>query len=127
VARAIIEELHAAGIGVQIDDFGTGTSSLHALHRFPVRALKIDGSLIRDLGIDARTTKLVQIIVAMGQALGVDVVAEGVETAAQYELLNQMGCRNAQGFWFAEAVDAESAEKFLSHAMAGRSRQSLEV
>ena len=125
VARAIIEQLHAAGIGVQIDDFGTGTSPLHALHRFPVRALKIDGSLIHDLGIDSRTTKLVQIIIAMGQALGVEVVAEGVETAAQYELLRQMGCRNAQGFWFAEPVDAATAASFLGRQIEGRVRGSL--
>jgi diguanylate cyclase (GGDEF)-like protein len=125
VARAIIEELHAAGIGVQIDDFGTGTSSLHALHRLPVRALKIDRSLIHDLGADPRTTKLVQIIVAMGQALAVEVVAEGVETAAQYELLRQMGCRNAQGFWFTEAVDAAAASAFLGQAIPGRSLDAL--
>ncbi|HEX2783324.1 MAG TPA: EAL domain-containing protein [Ilumatobacteraceae bacterium] len=125
VARAIIEELHAAGIGVQIDDFGTGTSSLHALHRLPVRALKIDRSLIHDLGADQRTTKLVQIIVAMGEALGVEVVAEGVETAAQYELLRQMGCRNAQGFWFTEAVDATSAAAFLGQSIPARSPDAL--
>ncbi len=119
LARAIIEQLHSAGIGVQIDDFGTGTSPLHALHRFPVRALKIDSSLIHDVGIDSRTTKLVQIIIAMGQALGIDVVAEGVETAAQYELLRQMGCRNAQGFWFAEAVNAEAAAAFLGRSIDG--------
>lgn len=125
VARAIIEQLHAAGIGVQIDDFGTGTSPLHALHRFPVRALKIDRTLIHDVGIDPRTTKLVQIIIAMGDALGVEVVAEGVETAAQYELLRQMGCRNAQGFWFTEAVDAAAAGVFLGRAIEGRVRGAL--
>ena len=125
VARAIIEQLHAAGIGVQIDDFGTGTSSLHALHRFPVRALKIDCSLIHDVGTDPRTTKLVQIIIAMGEALGVEVVAEGVETAAQYELLRQMGCRNAQGFWFTEAVDAAAAGQFLGRSIPGGPRPSL--
>ncbi|MEY2445095.1 MAG: hypothetical protein QOE00_1675, partial [Ilumatobacteraceae bacterium] len=126
VAQAIIEELHRAGIDVQIDDFGTGTSSLHALHRLHVRGLKIDRSFIHDLGVDQRTTKLVQIILAMAQALGVDVVAEGVETAAQTELLRQMGCRRAQGHWFAEAIDASAAGDLLGQSIAGRSRTPLE-
>ena len=82
-------------------------SSLHALHRFPIHGLKIDRSFIRELDVDPRTTELVRVIVAMGRALGVDVVAEGVETEAQLELLREMGCRGAQGFWFTEAVDGD--------------------
>ena len=117
LARAIIEKLHAAGINVQIDDFGTGTSSLHALRRLPVQALKIDRSFIRELDVDPRTTKLVQIIIALGQALGVDVVAEGVETLGQLDLLREMGCRNAQGFWFAKAVDGADAAQLLGHSL----------
>jgi diguanylate cyclase (GGDEF)-like protein len=127
VAQAIIEKLYAAGIEVQIDDFGTGTSSLHALHRFHVHGLKIDRSFIHELGIDQRTTKLVQIIVAMAEALGVDVVAEGVETAAQTELLRQMGCHRAQGFWFAEPVDAAAAGDLLGHSIAARSPAPLDA
>ena len=127
VARAIIEELHAAGIDMQIDNFGTGMSSLHALHRFPIQALKIDRSFIRELDVDPRTTELVRIIVAMGRALGVDVVAEGVETAAQLELLREMGCHNAQGFWFTEAVDGDAAAQLLGHALpVGRTRSAVE-
>jgi EAL domain-containing protein (putative c-di-GMP-specific phosphodiesterase class I) len=117
VARAIIEKLHAAGISVQIDDFGTGTSSLHALRRFPVQALKIDRSFINELDVDPRTTKLVQIIIAMGEVLGVDVVAEGVETVAQLDLLREMGCRNVQGFWFAEGVDGTAAAQLLGQRL----------
>ena len=85
VAEGIIQGLHTAGIDIQIDNFGTGMSSLHALHRFPIHGLKIDRSFIRDLDIDPRTTELVRVILAMGRALGVDVVAEGVETEAQLE------------------------------------------
>ncbi|MGZ4768291.1 MAG: EAL domain-containing protein [Ilumatobacteraceae bacterium] len=117
LARAIIEKLHAAGINVQIDDFGTGTSSLHALRRLPVQALKIDRSFIRELDIDPRTTKLVQIIIALGQALGVEVVAEGVETLGQLDLLREMGCRNAQGFWFAKALDGADAGALLGQTL----------
>jgi diguanylate cyclase (GGDEF)-like protein len=115
-ARVIIEELHAAGVGVQIDDFGTG-ASLRALHHFGLQALKIDRSLTEELDVDPRTTRLVRILVAMGQALGVDVVAEGVETAAQLEALRAMGCRSAQGFWFTEAVSGAAATEFLGRAL----------
>ena len=97
IARDVIEGLHAAGIDLEIDNFGTGMSSLHALHRFPVHGLKIDRSFIRELDVDPRTTELVRIIIDMGRALGVDVVAEGVETEAQLELLREMGCRSRAG------------------------------
>ncbi|MDP9463459.1 MAG: EAL domain-containing protein, partial [Actinomycetota bacterium] len=96
-ASAVIEELYAAGIGVQIDAVGTGTSPLHALRRFPIEGLKIDRSFIHELEGDPRTRNIVQLIISMGQSLGFGVVAEGVETAAQLELLRAMGCRNAQG------------------------------
>jgi diguanylate cyclase (GGDEF)-like protein/PAS domain S-box-containing protein len=117
VARVIIEELHASGISVQIDGIGSSTSSMLALHRFPIQALKIDRSFIQELDVDPRTTEVVRILVAVGEALGVEVVAEGVETAAQLELLREMGCRNVQGFWFTKAVDGVAAAQLLGHAL----------
>ena len=117
VARVVIEELHAAGIGLQIDNFGTGMSSLHALHRFPIHGLKIDRSFIRELDVDPRTTALVRIIIDMAKALGVDVVAEGVENESQLKLLREMGCHTAQGFWFTGAVDGDAAAQLLGHAL----------
>ena len=126
VARVVIEELHAAGIGLQIDNFGTGMSSLHALHRFPIHGLKIDRSFIRELDVDPRTTELVRIIIAMSRALGIDVVAEGVENEAQLELLRDMGCHTAQGFWFTHAVDGEAAARLLGHALPVRDRVAVE-
>jgi EAL domain-containing protein (putative c-di-GMP-specific phosphodiesterase class I) len=116
IARVTIEALQAAGFGVQIDDFGTG-ASLHALHRFPLQALKIDQSLTHDLDLDPRTARFVEIIIAMGQALGVDVVAEGVETSAELALLLEMGCRHAQGILFGEAVDAAAAAQLLGQSL----------
>jgi EAL domain-containing protein (putative c-di-GMP-specific phosphodiesterase class I) len=115
VARVVIEELHAAGIDLQIDNFGTGMSSLHALHRFPIHGLKIDRSFIRELDVDSRTTELVRIIIDMARALGVDVVAEGVENESQLKLLREMGCHTAQGFWFTGAVDGDAAAQMLGH------------
>jgi len=116
-AQATIAALHAIGINVQIDDFGTNTSSLHALRCLPVHALKIDRAFIRDLEHDSRTLKLIEIIIAMGRAIGVDVIAEGVETAGQLNLLREMGCRSAQGFWFTEAVDAAGAAELLGRSL----------
>ncbi|MBK5331003.1 MAG: EAL domain-containing protein [Ilumatobacteraceae bacterium] len=119
-AFAVIEQLHAAGIGVHIGGVGTGTSSVQALRLFPIQALKIDRAFIHDLGTDQRTAKLVQIILDLGLALGFDVVAEGVETARQLQLLQEMGCRTVQGFLFAEAVDADTAGRLLGRSLAAR-------
>jgi diguanylate cyclase (GGDEF)-like protein/PAS domain S-box-containing protein len=116
-AFALIEELHAAGIGVQIGGLGTGMSSLHALHVCPIQALKIDREFIRDLDVDPRTTKLVQMIVDIGRSFGFDVVAEGVETEAQLRLLTGMGCSAAQGFLFSEPVDAQAAGLLLGRSL----------
>jgi EAL domain-containing protein (putative c-di-GMP-specific phosphodiesterase class I) len=87
------------------------------LHRFPVHGLKIDRSFISELDVDPRTTGLVRVILEMGRALGVDVVAEGVETEAQLELLREMGCRGVQGFWFTEAVDGAAAAQLLGRVL----------
>jgi diguanylate cyclase (GGDEF)-like protein/PAS domain S-box-containing protein len=116
-SHAIIERLHAAGIGVEIAGVGTGMSSLQALHLLPIQALKIDRAFIHDLGTDPRTAKLVQMIVDIGETLGFDVVAEGVETKAQLELLRDMGCRTAQGFLFTGVVDAEAATQLLGRPL----------
>ena len=116
-AGVVLDALHAAGIDIQIDNYGTGMSSLHALHRFPVRGFKIDRSFIGELDADERTAELVRAIIAMGRALRVDVVAEGVETEAQLELLREMGCHNAQGFLFTQAVDGDAAAELLGHAL----------
>jgi diguanylate cyclase (GGDEF)-like protein/PAS domain S-box-containing protein len=126
VARGIIEGLHATGIDIEIDNFGTGMSSLHALHRFPVHGLKIDRSFIRELDVDPRTTDLVRIIVEMARALGIDVVAEGVETEVQLERLREMGCRAVQGFLFTKAVDGAAAAQLLGHVLPVRELAALE-
>jgi len=108
-ARAIMDDLRGRGLRLHIDDFGTGHSSLNVLRTFPVDALKIDGSFVRELAVVDRTTALVRTIVAIGQALGVDVVAECVETDEQAEALRAMGCAEAQGWLFGKALPAEEA------------------
>jgi diguanylate cyclase (GGDEF)-like protein/PAS domain S-box-containing protein len=116
-APLLIEQLHAAGIGVQIGGVGTGMSALQALHLFPIQALKIDRAFIHDLGVDERTAQLVQMLLDIGETLGFDVVAEGVETAEQLQLLRGMGCHTAQGFLFTEAVSGAEATKLLGRSL----------
>src|SRR5450830_1889616 len=112
-ARTIMDALHGLGLRLHIDDFGTGHSSLNMLRTFPVDALKIDGSFIRELGVVAETTALVRTIVAIGQALGIDVVAECVETHEQADQLRTMGCTTAQGWLYARALPADDAGDIL--------------
>ena len=116
VSRALIERLHDAGIGVEIAGVGTGMSSLQALHLLPIQALKIDRAFIHDLGTDPRTAKLVQMIVDIGETLGFDVVAEGVETADQAAALDQCGCLLAQGFYFARPMEGDALRAALAAA-----------
>jgi EAL domain-containing protein (putative c-di-GMP-specific phosphodiesterase class I) len=117
-ARTIMDALHGLGLRLHIDDFGTGHSSLSMLRTFPVDALKIDGSFIRELGVVAETTALVRTIVAIGQALGIDVVAECVETHEQADQLRAMGCATAQGWLYARAQSAVDAGLILGTRLA---------
>ena len=112
-ARTIMDALHKIGLLLHIDDFGTGHSSLNVLRTFPVDALKIDGSFVRELALVDQTTALVRTIVAMGQALGIEVVAECVETHEQAAELRAMGCTTAQGWLYARALPADDAGDIL--------------
>jgi diguanylate cyclase (GGDEF)-like protein len=103
-ARTVLEQLHDQGLKLYVDDFGTGYSSLGVVHQLPIDALKIDRSFITNLATDAKTKELVRTIVLMGDNVGVDVIAEGIETEAQYTGLRQLGCRYGQGYWFSGPV-----------------------
>ncbi|MGW6129923.1 EAL domain-containing protein [Cellulomonas sp. NPDC055163] len=117
VARKVMTDLRALGVRLHIDDFGTGQSSLNALRTFPVDALKIDGAFIRELEVVEQTTELVRIIVEMGRVLGLEVVAECVETPSQADRLRSMGCANAQGWLYARALPGAEAGALLGHAL----------
>ena len=116
-ALRLMHDLHNAGFELHIDDFGTGHSSLETLHRFPVDAFKIDRSFIAGLTTSDRTEELVRAIISMGTALGLAVVAEGVETQEQLRFLQQIGCRSAQGFLFMPAVTADAAPGLLTRVL----------
>ena len=121
VALRLMQDMHEAGFELHIDDFGTGYSSLETLHRFPVDAFKIDRSFIAGLTTSDRTEELVRAIITMGKALGLAVVAEGVETPEQLRFLQDIGCRAAQGFLFMPAVPAEQAPGLLARVLGQRS------
>jgi diguanylate cyclase (GGDEF)-like protein len=103
---AALAELHALGIRIAIDDFGTGYSSLSRLDRLPVDVVKIDRSFVSPLPPEATGAPLVAAITAMAHALGLRVVAEGIEHPSQAALLFSLGCDNGQGFWFARPCPA---------------------
>jgi diguanylate cyclase (GGDEF)-like protein/PAS domain S-box-containing protein len=118
----MLNELAALGVHLAIDDFGTGYSSLSALQQFPIGTLKIDQSFVRDANVDRNDATIVRTIIEMGRSLGMEVVAEGVETEAQLQLLRQMGCNFAQGRLFGEPCSAEGLGAMLSRqARTGRS------
>ena len=106
LTSSILTTLHTLGVQVAIDDFGTGHSSLGYLARFPIDVVKIDQSFVRDIDHDRVKSAIVSAVVALSQAIGSTTVVEGVETLAQLEELQNLGCDVAQGYYFARPVSA---------------------
>jgi diguanylate cyclase (GGDEF)-like protein/PAS domain S-box-containing protein len=106
VALETLNTMRDMGVSIALDDFGTGFSSLTYLRQFPVKAIKIDRSFISGLGSNEDDTAIVASLISLGAAIGVDVVAEGVETAEQRDRLRALGCRFGQGFLWSPAVPA---------------------
>jgi EAL domain-containing protein (putative c-di-GMP-specific phosphodiesterase class I) len=96
-----------------MDDFGTGYSSLSFLKRLPLNQLKIDRSFVRDIATDASDAVIVKTIIAMGNTLELEVISEGVETEAQFEILKQYDCPAFQGYLFGKPQPIEAFEKTL--------------
>ncbi|HTW75379.1 MAG TPA: EAL domain-containing protein [Steroidobacteraceae bacterium] len=109
----LLNQLHDMGLHLSIDDFGTGYSSLSALQQFPIGTLKIDQSFVRGAADDAAAAVLVRTIIDMGHSLGMEVVAEGVETPRQLAFLRQCGCDLGQGRLFGEARSLEELSALL--------------
>ena len=107
VGTEFLRKLHALGVNLAIDDFGTGYSSLSRLKELPVAQLKIDGSFVDGLPDDADNLALVTAMVTMGHSLGLNIVAEGIETEAQLTALQSLGCDLGQGWLFGHALPAE--------------------
>nr|WP_320134719.1 EAL domain-containing protein [uncultured Amphritea sp.] len=111
----LLQELKHLGIRLAIDDFGTGYSSLNYLHRIPFDTLKIDRSFVSGLGEQRESLELIKHIIAMSRDLGKKVVAEGVESQCQLELLRDLGCDEIQGFFFSPPVSAERFRRLLEN------------
>jgi EAL domain-containing protein (putative c-di-GMP-specific phosphodiesterase class I) len=112
-AAATLAELRSQQVRICIDDFGTGYSSLSYLLRFPVQTLKIDRSFVSELARDRRHAEMVKTIVVLARNLGMDVVAEGVETDDQLAQLAAMDCDYVQGYLLSKPLDAQAAEQLL--------------
>ncbi len=119
-ATDMLRQLRALGVQLSIDDFGTGYSSLSYLHRFPIDTLKIDRSFVTRMTENNENAEIVRTIVVLAQNLGMDVVAEGVETKEQLALLRKLGCENGQGYFFSKPVSHEGAEKIIAETYASK-------
>jgi diguanylate cyclase (GGDEF)-like protein/PAS domain S-box-containing protein len=112
-ATEMLKKLRALGIKLSIDDFGTGYSSLSYLHRFPIDTLKVDRSFVVNMSEDSENVEIVRTIVSLAQNLGMNVIAEGVETKEQLAALRKLGCENGQGYLFSKPVNAKTAENLI--------------
>ncbi len=111
--RLLLDRFREIGTSIAIDDFGTGYSSLSYLHRYPIDILKVDQSFIRDMTDDETSMRLVRSILTLGENMGMKIVAEGVETAAQAEILRDLDCDLAQGFHFARPMGETALIEYL--------------
>jgi EAL domain-containing protein (putative c-di-GMP-specific phosphodiesterase class I) len=108
-----LDKLKGLGVGISIDDFGMGYSSLSYLKWLPADTLKVDKSFVAGLGEDVQDTAIVQMVIDLAHTFGMEVVAEGVENKKQAEQLEEMGCDMAQGYYFARPLPSETLSEFL--------------
>lgn len=113
-AARLLSQLNALGIDIQLDDFGTGFSSLSHLHEFPIHTLKIDRCFTQQALDSSRHKEIVQAVVTLAHNLGLSVVAEGIETKAQYEQLRNLGCDYGQGYFFTPPLDLFQATAWMT-------------
>jgi diguanylate cyclase (GGDEF)-like protein len=112
-ALSSLRRLNALGVRIAIDDFGTGYSSLSLLQKFPIQCIKIDRAFVNDISTDSATQNIVRTIIAMADAMGADIVAEGVEDKTQLHTLKSVNCHRAQGYLISPPVDAQDVPRVV--------------
>ena len=99
-----------------LDDFGTGSTSLRGLRQFPIDALKIDRSLIREMQSKHPTSDIVELTITLAHKMNLTAIAEGIETAKQMDRLRELGCEYGQGYYFSQVLDPKAAQQFIPPA-----------
>ena len=112
-ALSSLRRLNALGVRIAIDDFGTGYSSLSLLQKFPIQCIKIDRAFVNDISTDKATQNIVRTIIAMADAMGADIVAEGVEDKTQLHTLKSVNCHRAQGYLISPPVDVQDVPRVV--------------
>jgi len=125
--RAVLERLRALGVSISLDDFGTGYSSLSYLTQFRLNTLKVDRAFVMDIEHSQRSHNLVHAIIAMGHSLGLQLVAEGVETEGQARLLEGMGCQYLQGYHISRPVAPEALQRFAAELETQQPRDNFTI
>ena len=118
----VLSHLKHLGIAVILDDFGTGSTSLRGLRQFPVDALKIDRSLIREMLADRSACDIVELIIALAHKMGLRAIAEGIESAKQLDRLLELGCEYGQGYYFSQPLEAKAALQFMRQQASNQAR-----
>lgn len=114
LARSTLQRIRALGVRIALDDFGTGFSSLSLLQQFPLQRIKIDRSFVNGIIDSSNDRSLIRTIIGLGDSMGLDVVAEGVETVQQLKMLRDLGCAKAQGFLISHPVPAEAMRSTIA-------------
>jgi EAL domain-containing protein (putative c-di-GMP-specific phosphodiesterase class I) len=116
-AREVLEGLRSLGVQLAIDDFGTGYSSLAYLQHFPIDIVKIDRSFVNQLGESGKGRSLARSIIAIAGSLGIDTIAEGIETPAQAADLTALDCDRGQGYHYSRPIPASDFEQLVERAL----------
>ena len=116
----ILQEIRTLGVSVAVDDFGQGQTSLRYLNEFPISKIKIDRAFIKHMTNDSKAADITQTIVALGQKLGVDVLAEGVEEFDQLSLLKDWKCDQVQGFFFSKPIPGDAVTALITNGLSNK-------